>query len=37
MEAGLKLLSNEKLLNPFIKILLNKVNVFDTSAVMRVL
>lgn len=37
MDAGLKLLSNYKLINPFFKILLNKVYVFDTSSVIRVL
>jgi hypothetical protein len=35
IEAGLKLLINEKLLVPFIKILFHKVNTYDTSAVIR--
>lgn len=37
IEAALKLLANEKILNPMMKILINKVNVYDTSAVMRFL
>ena len=37
IESCLKLLTNEKLVNPVFKILLNKVNLYDTSAVLRVL
>ena len=37
IEAGLKLLRNEKIINPFMKILLSKTNIYDTSAVIRVL
>jgi hypothetical protein len=37
IESCFKLLVNEKLVNPVIKILLNKVNVYDTSAVLRVI
>ncbi len=37
IESCFKLLINEKLVNPVIKILLNKVNVYDTSAVLRVI
>ena len=37
IDAGLKLLANYKLLNPIFKIMLNKVYVFDTSSVLRVI
>jgi hypothetical protein len=33
----LKLLVNEKVVNPIMKIMLNKVSIHDTSAVIRVL
>lgn len=35
IESCFKLLTNAKLVNPVIKILLNKVNIYDTSAVLR--
>lgn len=37
LDAGLKLLVDYKLINPIFKILLNKVYVFDTSSVIRVI
>lgn len=37
IEAALKLLVNEKLINPIMKILINKVNVYDSSTVMRMI
>lgn len=36
-QAALKLLVNEKIISPFITILFNKVNLYDTQSVAQVL
>jgi hypothetical protein len=35
LDASLKMLTNEKLLNPYITIILNKTNMFDSAAVLK--